>query len=50
MQAREAGQMIKQVMKSDPEARDNFRLFFYISPYKRSLQTYEGIWWVHWAM
>ncbi|PNW85350.1 hypothetical protein CHLRE_03g182300v5 [Chlamydomonas reinhardtii] len=43
MQAREAGQMIKQVMKSDPEARDNFRLFFYISPYKRSLQTYEGI-------
>ncbi|KXZ56778.1 hypothetical protein GPECTOR_1g700 [Gonium pectorale] len=44
MQAREAGQRIKEVMEeSAAGGRDDYRLFFYISPYKRSLQTYEGI-------
>ncbi|GFR41068.1 hypothetical protein Agub_g1708 [Astrephomene gubernaculifera] len=43
MQAREAGRVIKSLMEADPGRRDDYRLFFYISPYKRSLQTYEGI-------
>jgi broad specificity phosphatase PhoE len=38
-QAREAGQKIKAELKSCPNAR----LFFYLSPYRRSLQTFEGI-------
>ncbi|GIL42900.1 hypothetical protein Vafri_727 [Volvox africanus] len=43
MQARDAGKRIKELMETDPERARNYKLFFYISPYKRSLQTYEGI-------
>ncbi|GLC44437.1 hypothetical protein PLESTB_000469800 [Pleodorina starrii] len=43
MQAREAGRRIKDMMEADPERAPDYKLFFYISPYKRSLQTYEGI-------
>ncbi|KAG2499910.1 hypothetical protein HYH03_002198 [Edaphochlamys debaryana] len=44
MQAREAGKFIKDVCtEAHDRDEDSWRLFFYISPYKRSLQTYEGI-------
>jgi hypothetical protein len=39
MQARDAGQRIKEVMELDASLRDRYRLFFYISPYKRSRQV-----------
>lgn len=39
-QAKLAGQQIKHVMD---QTGSDYRLFFYTSPYKRSLQTFEGI-------
>ncbi|KAK9835626.1 hypothetical protein WJX74_004542 [Apatococcus lobatus] len=39
-QARAGGEQIKKILQSEQEA---FKLFFYMSPYKRSKQTYEGI-------
>ncbi|PNH12379.1 Broad-range acid phosphatase DET1 [Tetrabaena socialis] len=43
MQARAAGKKIKSLMECESGRSEPYRLFFYISPYKRSLQTYEGI-------
>ena len=39
-QARAGAEQIKQILQSENET---FKLFFYMSPYKRSKQTYEGI-------
>ena len=39
-QARAGAKQIKQILQSENET---FKLFFYMSPYKRSKQTYEGI-------
>lgn len=41
-QAKAAGQKIKRSVEAAIGSSD-YRLFFYTSPYKRSLQTYEGI-------
>ncbi len=41
-QARDAGQKIRYIMEQASRGGD-YQLFFYTSPYKRSLQTYEGI-------
>lgn len=40
-QAKEAGQKIRALLEA--EGRGNERLFFYTSPYRRSLETYENI-------
>lgn len=39
-QARAGGEQIRNILQSEQEA---YKLFFYMSPYKRSKQTYEGI-------
>eukprot|EP00878_Enallax_costatus_P015940 GHUV01016713.1.p1 GENE.GHUV01016713.1~~GHUV01016713.1.p1 ORF type:complete len:443 (+),score=77.35 GHUV01016713.1:1134-2462(+) len=41
-QAHEAGAAIRQHMEAAKRGT-NYKLYFYTSPYKRSLQTYEGI-------
>jgi broad specificity phosphatase PhoE len=41
-QAREAGEAIRGHMQALHGGND-FKLYFYTSPYKRGLQTYEGI-------
>ena len=42
MQARQAGDKIKRYIEKNSSASD-YKLFFYTSPYRRSIQTYEGI-------
>lgn len=39
-QAKAAGKRIKEVMSADEE---EFKLYFYMSPYKRSQQTFEAL-------
>lgn len=39
-QARAGGEQIRNILQSGQET---YKLFFYMSPYKRSKQTYEGI-------
>lgn len=39
-QAADAGQLIRRILKA--EGKD-FKLFFFLSPYRRSYETYEGI-------
>lgn len=39
-QAKAAGQRIKDVMTREEE---DFKLYFYMSPYKRSQQTFEAL-------
>lgn len=39
-QARDAGLRIKRVMDADGQP---YKLYFYMSPYKRSQQTFEGL-------
>lgn len=41
-QGRLAGQKIKETMEGD--GKDDYKLFFYTSPYRRSFETYEAIW------
>eukprot|EP00803_Ostreobium_quekettii_P001651 evm.model.scf_49.14 EVM.evm.TU.scf_49.14 scf_49:140190-145776(-) len=41
-QAIEAGKKLRRVFERDGDA-NNFKLFFFISPYRRSYETYEGI-------
>jgi broad specificity phosphatase PhoE len=40
-QAREGGLKVKQTMEAT--GMKDYKLFFYTSPYRRSLQTFEGI-------
>ena len=40
-QARAGGEQIKEIL--DGDGQGDYKLFFYMSPYKRSKQTYEGI-------
>lgn len=46
-QALAAGQKIRHEMEK-ATGGTGYRLFLYTSPYKRSVQTYEGIRWGHW--
>lgn len=43
MQARQAGEKIKKYIEKRSGGADDYKLFFYTSPYRRSIQTHEGI-------
>ena len=43
VQARSAGEKIKQYIETKTGGESDYQLFFYTSPYRRSIQTYENI-------
>jgi broad specificity phosphatase PhoE len=42
-QAHDAGQRIRTLMEAASHGTTNYKIYFYISPYLRSRQTYKGI-------